>query len=120
MELVEGETIAARLKSGPLPVKTAILYATQILAAIAAGEREVSGVVERPVCPISDQARVLIVRMRRNVKDAAEHVQLLERETNLRGIHRLWRLGGIAISCLADIPLIASLGGVVPVGRFLC
>ena len=26
----------------------------------------------------------------------------------------------IAISCLADIPLIASLGGVVPVGRFLC
>jgi hypothetical protein len=33
---------------------------------------------------------------------------------------RLWRLGGIAISCLADIPLIASLGGVVPVGRFLC
>jgi hypothetical protein len=33
---------------------------------------------------------------------------------------RLWRLGGITISCLADIPLIASLGGVVPVGRFLC
>jgi len=33
---------------------------------------------------------------------------------------RLWRLGGIAISCLADIPLISSLGGVVPVGRFLC
>ena len=33
---------------------------------------------------------------------------------------RLWRLGGIAISCLADIPVIASLGGVVPVGRFLC
>jgi len=33
---------------------------------------------------------------------------------------RLWRFGGIAISCLADIPLIASLGGVVPVGRFLC
>jgi hypothetical protein len=33
---------------------------------------------------------------------------------------RSWRLGGIAISCLADIPLIASLGGVVPVGRFLC
>jgi hypothetical protein len=33
---------------------------------------------------------------------------------------RLWRLGGIAISCLADIPLIASLGGVIPTGRFLC
>jgi len=33
---------------------------------------------------------------------------------------RLWRLGGIAISCIADIPLIASLGGVIPVGRILC
>lgn len=33
---------------------------------------------------------------------------------------RLWRLGGIVISCMADIPLIVSLGGVVPVGRFLC
>jgi len=33
---------------------------------------------------------------------------------------RLWRLGGIFISCLADIPLILSLGGVLPTGRFLC
>lgn len=33
---------------------------------------------------------------------------------------RLWRLGGIAISCLADIPLIMDLGGVIPTGRFLC
>jgi hypothetical protein len=33
---------------------------------------------------------------------------------------RNWRLGGIAISCLADIPLIVSLGGVIPTGRFLC
>src|SRR5262252_7300667 len=33
---------------------------------------------------------------------------------------RLWRVGGIAISCLADIPLILSLGGVIPTGRFLC
>jgi eukaryotic-like serine/threonine-protein kinase len=35
MELVEGETIAARLRSGPLPVKTAQLYASQIAAALA-------------------------------------------------------------------------------------
>src|SRR5258708_35417620 len=34
MELVEGETIAARLKSGPLPSKTALLYAAQIVAAL--------------------------------------------------------------------------------------
>lgn len=33
---------------------------------------------------------------------------------------RLWRVGGIAISCLADIPLIMDLGGVIPTGRFLC
>jgi len=31
-----------------------------------------------------------------------------------------WRLGGIVISCLADIPLIISLGGIIPVGRFFC
>src|SRR5260370_12915033 len=30
MELVEAETIAARLKTGPLPVNTALLYASQI------------------------------------------------------------------------------------------
>jgi len=33
---------------------------------------------------------------------------------------RLWRLGGIVISCLADIPMIMDLGGVIPTGRFLC
>ena len=31
-----------------------------------------------------------------------------------------WRLGGIAISCLADIPVIAFADWVLPVGRFLC
>jgi hypothetical protein len=36
---------------------------------------------------------------------------------------RLWRLGGIAVSHLADLPLILSGSGVIemlPVGRFLC
>jgi hypothetical protein len=33
---------------------------------------------------------------------------------------RYWRLGGIVISCLADIPLIVSLGGIIPTGRFMC
>jgi tetratricopeptide (TPR) repeat protein len=49
MELVEGETIAARLKSGPLPVKTAILYARQILAALA--EAHGKGIVHRDLKP---------------------------------------------------------------------
>jgi hypothetical protein len=33
---------------------------------------------------------------------------------------RLWRLGGIVISCMADIPFIQSFGGLIPTGRFLC
>ena len=49
MELVEGETIAARLKSGPLPVKTALLYASQILAALA--EAHGKGIVHRDLKP---------------------------------------------------------------------
>jgi len=31
-----------------------------------------------------------------------------------------WRLGGIGISCLADIPLIAAMGWALPLGRFFC
>jgi eukaryotic-like serine/threonine-protein kinase len=34
MELVEGETLAARLKKGPLPPETALLYGSQISAAL--------------------------------------------------------------------------------------
>ena len=49
MELVEGETIAARLKSGPLPLKTALLYASQILAALA--EAHGKGIVHRDLKP---------------------------------------------------------------------
>jgi len=33
---------------------------------------------------------------------------------------RYWRLGGIVVSCFADIPLIYSLGGIIPTGRFMC
>jgi tetratricopeptide (TPR) repeat protein len=49
MELVEGETIASRLKRGPLPVKTALLYASQILAALA--EAHGKGIVHRDLKP---------------------------------------------------------------------
>ena len=49
MELVEGETIAARLKSGPLPLKTALLYASQIAAALV--EAHGKGIIHRDLKP---------------------------------------------------------------------
>src|SRR5207249_9723491 len=49
MELVEGETIAARLKSGPLPVEIAIRYSSQIAAALAAAHGK--GIVHRDLKP---------------------------------------------------------------------
>jgi eukaryotic-like serine/threonine-protein kinase len=49
MELVEGETIAVRLKSGPLPLKTALLYASQIASAL--GEAHSKGIIHRDLKP---------------------------------------------------------------------
>ena len=49
MELVEGETIAALLKRGPLGVKTALSYASQIAAALA--EAHGKGIVHRDLKP---------------------------------------------------------------------
>jgi len=49
MELVEGETIAARLKHGPLPWKTALQYASQIAAAL--GEAHGKGITHRDLKP---------------------------------------------------------------------
>jgi eukaryotic-like serine/threonine-protein kinase len=49
MELVEGETIAARLKNGPLPVRTALAYSLQIASALA--EAHDKGIIHRDLKP---------------------------------------------------------------------
>jgi eukaryotic-like serine/threonine-protein kinase len=49
MELVEGETIAARLKKGPLPLEEAIRYARQIAAALEAAHEK--GIIHRDLKP---------------------------------------------------------------------
>ena len=49
MELVEGDTLAARLKSGPLPMRTALVFASQIAAALA--EAHAKDIVHRDLKP---------------------------------------------------------------------
>src|SRR5215471_18930835 len=49
MELVEGETMAARLKRGPLAMTTALLYGSQIVAALA--EAHGKGIIHRDLKP---------------------------------------------------------------------
>jgi TolB-like protein/tRNA A-37 threonylcarbamoyl transferase component Bud32 len=49
MELLEGETMAARLKSGPLPAEEALGYAAQIASALAAAHEH--GIVHRDLKP---------------------------------------------------------------------
>src|SRR5215813_11836870 len=49
MELVEGETLAARLRQGPLPIQTVLLYSSQIASALV--EAHSKGIVHRDLKP---------------------------------------------------------------------
>jgi eukaryotic-like serine/threonine-protein kinase len=49
MELVDGETISARLKRGPLPIDEAVQYARQILAAL--GQAHERSIIHRDLKP---------------------------------------------------------------------
>ena len=50
----------------------------------------------------------------------ARRTQRISLSFSWKDISARWRLGGIAISCLADIPVIALADWMLPVGRFLC
>jgi eukaryotic-like serine/threonine-protein kinase len=78
MELVEGETIAARLKKGPLPEEEAIRYARQIAAALEAAHEK--GIIHRDLKP----GNVMLTRSGAKVlpwaaDDVARHPRLGER-----------------------------------------
>ena len=49
MELVQGETLAARLETGPIPMKTALVYARQIAAALV--EAHAKRIIHRDLKP---------------------------------------------------------------------
>src|SRR6476646_2347400 len=71
-----------------------------ILAAVSARNRKIRRVVERPVRPERHQICVFIIWVRRDVKNAAKNVELLQCQLNLATIHLFWRqqrrrLGGI-------------------------
>jgi hypothetical protein len=61
--------------------------ADQILAAVPARHRKISGVVERTVRPERHQVCVFVIRMRRDVKNAAKHVELFQCQLHLAPIH---------------------------------
>jgi Tol biopolymer transport system component/predicted Ser/Thr protein kinase len=63
MELIEGETLADKLKSGPLPVERAVEYGAQIARALAAAHAK--GVVHRDLKP----ANIMVTRTGAKVLD---------------------------------------------------
>ena len=69
----------------------AFFVAEQILAAVAAGHRQVAGAIQALVAEIGDEGGVFIIGMRGHIERAADDGELFERELDLRGIERLLR-----------------------------
>jgi hypothetical protein len=66
-------------------------WSQYILTSVAARNRKISGVVKGTVRPERHQICVFVVRVRGDVKNAAKHVELVQCELNLAGVHLLWR-----------------------------
>src|ERR1700739_3589889 len=79
MELVEGETLAARLKKGKLSTKDTLLYGGQIPAALA--EAHAKGIVHRDLKP----GNVMIAKNGAKVLDFGLALVLREMATGQRG-----------------------------------
>src|SRR5262249_16409855 len=62
-----------------------------ILASVAARNRKISGVVKRTVRPERHQICIFVVRVRRDVENAAKDAELFQGELNLAGTHLIWR-----------------------------
>jgi eukaryotic-like serine/threonine-protein kinase len=72
MEYVEGETLAARLARGPLPIGEAVRYALQIASALCEAHR--AGIVHRDVKP----ANIVLARPASGAHSPGLHAKLLD------------------------------------------
>lgn len=90
MEHVDGETLAARLSRGRLPIAEALHYAYQIASALGAAHR--SGIVHRDVKP----ANIMLEQTAQRSGEATPHAKLLD--------------FGVATANPAQIAPVAALG----------
>src|SRR5205814_7811945 len=71
-----------------------------ILATVPSRNGKISGVIKRTVRPERHEISVFVVGVRRDVKNAAEHVELLVYELNVAGTHLFWGQQGRLISVI--------------------